>query len=87
MRWKLLGVALAVCLGASTARSQEVPLAFIKVADVTRQLSARSPVVLVDVRTREEYQARHIKGAISIPLNALEARHPEIPRHGLVVLY
>jgi hypothetical protein len=42
---------------------------------------ARSGNVLVlDVRPREEFQAGHIAGALSIPLSMLEKRLSEIPR-------
>lgn len=39
------------------------------------------------VRSREEYLARHIKGAVSIPLDALQQRYRELPRQGFVVFY
>ena len=80
-------VAFTLGLGTVPARGEEPVAALIKGADVHRWLVKGAPVVLVDVRTREEYQARHIKGAVSIPLNEIPARAGEIPRQGLVVLY
>lgn len=44
-------------------------------------------VVLVDVRPSEEFQAGHIKGARSIPLDELEDRLAELPADGEVVAY
>ena len=41
----------------------------------------------IDVRSRQEYLTRHIKGAISIPLDTIELRAGEVSRQGLVVLY
>jgi 3-mercaptopyruvate sulfurtransferase SseA len=70
------------------AAAQPVVIGLIKVAEVQR-LRQQSVwrVVLVDVRSREEYLARHITGAVSIPLDTIEARAQELPRQGLVVLY
>ncbi len=41
----------------------------------------------MDVRSRQEYLTRHIKNAVSIPLDTIDLRAGEIPRQGLVVLY
>jgi len=88
MRVKLvLGVILTLTFGAEAARAQEVPIAFVKVAEVQRSLSEGRQITLVDVRSRQEYLARHIKGALSVPLPEIDQRHKEIPRQGLVVLY
>src|ERR671932_449027 len=43
--------------------------------------------VLVDVRPREEYDAGHIEGARSIPIEELEARLAELPAESEVVAY
>jgi rhodanese-related sulfurtransferase len=43
--------------------------------------------VLVDVRPREEYDAGHIDGARSIPLNELEQRLADLPADREVVAY
>jgi len=81
----LLGVALGLFLGMGTAQGQEIM--FIKVAEINRLLKQGVPVLLVDVRTYQEYLARHIKGAISVPLSAIDERYTEIPKQGLVALY
>jgi 3-mercaptopyruvate sulfurtransferase SseA len=86
-RTGLLLLLPAVLLGGPSARAQEAPIAFIKVAEVHALMKRGARVHLVDVRSRQEYLARHIKGAASIPLDALEARAAEVPRQGLVVLY
>jgi len=44
-------------------------------------------VVLVDVRPAEEYQAGHIDGARSIPIDELEHRLAELPADREVVAY
>jgi len=44
-------------------------------------------VVVLDVRPREEYEAGHIPGAVSIPLAELEARLATLPPGAEVVAY
>lgn len=82
-----LGLGLLLLLDGGLARAQPVPVSLVKAAQVNRLLREGAPVVLVDVRSAEEFRARHIRGAVSIPLSGLEARYREIPRQGLVVLY
>lgn len=36
--------------------------------------------VIVDVRTKEEFQASHVKNAINIPLSEIETRLPELAK-------
>ena len=43
--------------------------------------------VVVDVRDSEYYQAAHVEGAISIPLDSLEARMQELPKNGGILTY
>jgi hypothetical protein len=65
----------------------EMPIDFIRVKQVAQLLSDGARVVLVDVRSRQDYLIRHIKGAASIPLDSIDARASEIPRDGLVIFY
>jgi rhodanese-related sulfurtransferase/DNA-binding transcriptional ArsR family regulator len=44
-------------------------------------------VTVLDVRPAEEYQAGHIEGAVSIPIDELEARLGELPKSKEVVAY
>ena len=44
-------------------------------------------VVLVDVRPRDEYEAGHIEGATSIPIDELDARLSELPATAEVIAY
>jgi rhodanese-related sulfurtransferase/DNA-binding HxlR family transcriptional regulator len=48
---------------------------------------ARGDVVLVDVRPEPEYEAGHIEGAKSIPLEELERRLAELPPDSEIVAY
>lgn len=44
-------------------------------------------VIVLDVRPREEYEAGHIPGAISVPLEDLRDRLADLPREAVVVAY
>lgn len=47
----------------------------------------RGDVVIVDVRPREEYEAGHIEGALSIPIDEFAQRLAELPADHEVVAY
>lgn len=87
VRWGLALMLAGLASAPGAACAEDILLAFISVDDVKGLLDRGAPVLLVDVRSREEYLARHIAGAISVPLSDLHARYPEIPREGLVVFY
>ena len=44
-------------------------------------------VVLIDVRPEEEYDSGHLPGALSVPVEALEARIADLPRDRTIVAY
>jgi 3-mercaptopyruvate sulfurtransferase SseA len=48
---------------------------------------SRGDAVLVDVRPAQEYEAGHISGARSIPIDELERRLAELPEHHEVIAY
>jgi Rhodanese-like domain len=91
---RMVTVVVLLILGAGLAQAAQLPLPggeiqieLIRVKQVAQLLSDRAPVALVDVRSRQEYLIRHIKGALSIPIDSIDARSREIPREGIVVLY
>jgi rhodanese-related sulfurtransferase len=51
------------------------------------QRLVRSGAILVDVRSREEYGAGHVPGAINLPVQELPQRMSELPRDKPLVLY
>src|SRR5919106_1647390 len=55
----------------------DIPIDFIRVKQVAQLLRDGARVVLVDVRSRQDYLIRHIKGAESIPLDHIDARSSE----------
>jgi rhodanese-related sulfurtransferase len=74
-------------MGASTASPPDHPTSFISVEELKGRLDRKESAVVIDVRTRPEYDAQHIAGARSIPLRSMRERASQIPRAGLVVLY
>src|SRR5262245_43557750 len=73
--------------GQITPTGGDIAINLIGVQQVAQLLKDGAPVVFVDVRSRQEYLIRHIKGALSIPVDSIDARSRDIPRDGLVVLY
>jgi rhodanese-related sulfurtransferase len=73
--------------GASAAAPPDYPVSHISVDELKAHLDRKQPAVVIDVRTRPEYDALHIAGARSVPLRALRERAAQVPRSGLVVLY
>jgi hypothetical protein len=83
----LLGALLLPAAARVGSAQQEPPIQFIKVDELNGLLHKGAAAKLIDVRSRQEYLTRHIKGAMSIPLDTIELRAGEVPRQGLVVLY
>jgi rhodanese-related sulfurtransferase len=52
-----------------------------------RERMARGEVVLLDVRPRVEFDAGHLPGAVSVPLDELERRLEELPPGRTIVAY
>lgn len=88
----IIGVALALVLAAVPAlvadphAGDEAGLEFIAADELRRMQSSPRRILVIDVRTPDEFQDARIKGAINVPLAELERRMGEIPRQGLVVL-
>jgi 3-mercaptopyruvate sulfurtransferase SseA len=55
--------------------------------DELRAALEKGTVVVVDVRSAEQYKAGHIKGAIWIPGNEIVGRVKELPKNKLIVTY
>ena len=82
-------VLLAGCTSAALefapTTADEVPR--ITVEELKARLDAGKNVVIVDTRSREAYDSRHIAGAVSIPASELAERYIELPRAAEIVLY
>lgn len=67
-------------------RSAAVPFEMLDLATL-RERVAETPVVLVDVRPRDEYDAGHWPGALSMPVEELPARWETLPSGSLIAAY
>jgi hypothetical protein len=85
----LLGLLLLAGCGSSRASLpdsvEEVPR--IRAQELVALLDGGDPAVIVDTRSRELYERRHIPGAVSIPENETGSRHRELPKDAKIVLY
>lgn len=45
-----------------------------------RQIADRPEFIILDVRTEEEFKARHVKGAVLIPHDEIRARAAALPK-------
>ncbi len=55
--------------------------------DKLQQLLKQSPegIIIVDVRSQEEYAEKHIPGAINIPLGELGIRSGELSKESIII--
>ena len=51
-----------------------------------KRMVEEGKAILLDVRTREEYEEKHVEGSINIPLHELEERINEIKGKDVVIL-
>jgi rhodanese-related sulfurtransferase len=58
---------------------------FIEPADLRGRLAQDDKLVVIDVRSTEEFEAWHVDGAINIPSAELAARVTEIPQDAAVI--
>ena len=58
----------------------------ISARDLHARVEAGSPVTVVDVRTRREWEAGHIEGAKHVPVGELPERKGELPQSGEVAV-
>jgi rhodanese-related sulfurtransferase len=55
--------------------------------ELWQRLQRNDKLVVLDVRPQEEYEAGHIPGAVSIPLDELHKRVKELPKSKQIVAY
>lgn len=80
----LAALALSAC---SAARSPQAPIS-PRVDGATARQLVQAGARLLDVRTRQEYEAGHVEGALLIPYDEVEARAAEVgPPGEPVVVY
>jgi rhodanese-related sulfurtransferase len=55
--------------------------------ELWKRIKRKDNFVVLDVRPREEYEAGHLPGAVSIPLEELKKRVKELPKSKQIVAY
>ena len=81
---------LAACSSAAGAAPEitskdDVPR--ITPQEVVAQQEAGKEIVLVDARSLDSYQERHIAGSISVPMSEVGDRLGELPKGAHIVFY
>jgi rhodanese-related sulfurtransferase len=82
--WLALGALLLAAL-ALAADPVATPVTAEQVLD--RQQRSDASLLVLDVRSPEEYAAGHVPGAVNIPYDQVASRLAEVPKDKDVVLY
>ena len=82
--WSLAAVATGL-LAASMAMAAPPPVTPQQVHEL--QVKKDPSLLVIDVRSAEEYAAGHVPGAVNIPYDQVASRLAEIPKDKDVVLY
>lgn len=59
----------------------------VSVEDAKTLIESRPNLIILDVRTQEEYDDGHIEGALLIPVSELEDRLDEISKNSEILVY
>lgn len=70
----------------ATEEAAEAALPRIQIADAVAKLG-QLDVLFVDARSQAEFNTAHIKGAVSLPVDEVEARLSELPKDKEIVFY
>lgn len=84
----LLSVVMLAC-AATVISAAETEYRVVSTDDLKAMIDARTAFLLVDTRSKEEYQEAHIIGAVSVPEKGFEESSPLLPKDksSLVVFY
>ena len=55
--------------------------------ELWKRLRRKDKLIVLDVRPKDEYEAGHIPGAVSIPLDELKKRIKELPKSKQIIAY
>ena len=90
-KWILLflGLLLLTACGAPTKNDQELVYLNITAEEAKKLMDSEEGCIILDVRTREEYDQGHIPGAILIPNTEIEAKAADLlpDKEQLILVY
>jgi len=70
-----------------TVADRESDAPRISLEELKQKLDAGAELVIVDVRSKEDFDKGHIPGAVSIPWKEIETRYTELPRDKEIITY
>ena len=88
-KWILffLGLLLLTACGAPTKNNQEMVYLNITAEEAKKLMDSEEGCIILDVRTRKEYDQGHIPGAVLIPNTEIEAKAADLlPDKGQLIL-
>jgi len=68
-------------------QSPKIGYGDVTVEDAKRLIESRPNLIILDVRTQEEYDDGHIEGALLIPVSELEDRLHELSKNSEILVY
>lgn len=83
----IAGAALAVYLTQMPASPTASDYGEVTVDEAKALLEANPSIVIVDVRTLEEYAGGHLEGALLLPVSELESRLDELSTEDELLIY
>ena len=51
------------------------------------RVAADNGAIVIDVRTREEFNAKHVQNAVNLPIHLLERYYAQIPKDKEIIVY
>jgi rhodanese-related sulfurtransferase len=72
-------VLIGILISASACKQSAATIRPIEPAELAERMQKGTAPIILDVRSREEYAAEHIRGAINIPYDQLEERLDRLP--------
>jgi len=78
---------LILLTGCSTGQSKKesIPITVDKVFEILK--SQKDKYIILDVRTKEEFDSGHLESAILIPVDELEARYGKLSKNKPIIVY
>jgi len=70
----------------ATEEAAEAALPRIQIVDAAAKLG-QPDILFVDARSQSEFSTAHIKGAVSLPVDEVEARLSELPKDKEIIFY
>lgn len=86
-RWTAHSVTIALWLAALVSCSPGPAQSSISQAELADRVSTRSAPLIIDVRTRSEFNSGHIPGAVNIPYDELPGGLGELESGQEIVVY